>query len=247
MSQLPTVDLQGRVALVLGGGRGIGRASADVLAAAGAAVVVADSDPDDLARVEARLSVATVESDFSAPGSSAAAVAAAVERFGRLDILICAQTYQPGSDDSFDEYRRVQAVNLDSSFLCIQDAAGAMASGGAGGRIVILVRSRTSARGPGSAAYDASQAGLRELVRSAALEHAPSRITVNGVVCGWIRGEAGDDGETVKSPTGLVGEPEDAARAVLWFVDPDNSFVTGTAVFVDGGQAAMGPQTWAES
>lgn len=225
MSPLPTVDLQGRVALVLGGAGGVGAAIADSIGSAGAEVMVADSDPDELRRVEARLSVATIECDFAAMDPSATPVAAAIDRFSRLDVLVCAQGRpahpQALLDVSFEDYRRGRASDLDSTFLCVQAAARAMASCQEGGRIVVVVGTGALASQGGTAAYDAAQAGQRGLVRAAAIELAPQRVTVNAIVFG--------EG----------GEPADAARAALWLIDPDNSFVTGSAVVVDGGQTAM--------
>jgi NAD(P)-dependent dehydrogenase (short-subunit alcohol dehydrogenase family) len=243
---LPGVDLQGKAALVLGGGRGVGGASADALASAGAEVMVVDSDADDLARVAARLSVKTLKRDFSAPENAAETVSVAQERLGGLDVLVCAQARLPGpvafAELSLDEFRRIQAANLTYSFAAVQAAAKAMAAAGGGGRIVIVIRPDADAAGGASVAFELAQAGLRDLVRSAAIELAQQRTTVNGVASCWMHAEAGgiDPAPELRpSPIGVAGEPEDAARAVLWFADPDNAFVTGTVISVDGGQAAM--------
>jgi NAD(P)-dependent dehydrogenase (short-subunit alcohol dehydrogenase family) len=232
MSPLPTVDLQGRVALVLGGADGVGAAIADSLGSAGAEVMVADSDPDELRRVEARLSVATIECDFAAMDPAATPVAATIDRLGRLDVLVCAQGRAPRPqallDVSFEDYRRERASALDSTFLCVQAAGRAMASGQEGGRMVVVVGTGALASPGGTAAHDAAQAGLRGLVRAVAVELASQRVTVNAIVHGG------------------GGEPEDVARAALWLIDPDNSFVTGSAVVVDGGQTAMLSAPWGE-
>ena len=103
-----------------------------------------------------------------------------------------------------------------------------MASGQEGGRIVVVVGTGALASHGGTAAHDAAQAGLGGLVRAAAVDLASERVTVNAIVHGG------------------GGEPEDVARAALWLIDPDNSFVTGSAVVVDGGQTAMLPASGAE-
>lgn len=254
-STLPAVDLDGRVALVAGGGRGIGRAVADGLCSAGAEVMVADRGPGDLERTAARLPVATFECDFADAVQVVELFAAVRERLGRLDVLVCAQGLHPGSrellDIPFDEYRQTQANNLDATFLCVQQAARAMAAGQAGGRIVVVTAMNALASRRGAADYDASQAGLHGLVKAAAIELAPERITVNAIVPGWVRTEVSEEelesiGDTSPNPSGIVGEPEDVARAALWLIDPDNAYVTGSAVVVDGGQTAMLSLPWRE-
>lgn len=236
---LPGVDLAGRVALVAGGARGLGAAIAEELGTAGAEVMVADGDREELERVELRSAFATVECDFASPVGVVEAFAALKERFGRLDVLVCAQRRRPQGrpllELSFDDYRRTVAAELDASFLCVQQAARLMAEDGRGGRIV-LVGGAGAAPRP-RADHAIAQAGLRGLVEAAAAELAGERITVNGVVPGAIRGDLLDEeleaaAEQAGNPGGMLGEPADVARAVLWLVDPDNSYVNGTLVTV---------------
>lgn len=231
MPGLPGVDLQGRVALVAGGARGLGAEIAEWLGSAGAEVMVADDDRDELERVEMRSAFATFQCDFASPVGVVEAFAALKERFGRLDVLVCAQRRRLPArallELSFDEYRRTLATDLDASFLCVQQAARLMSEGGAGGRIV-LIGTREVPGGSRGADHRVAQAGLRGLVEAAAAELAPLRITVNGVLPGAIRGDLPDE----ELAGGMIGEPGDVARAVLWLVDPDNSYVNGTLVTV---------------
>lgn len=240
MPGLPGIDLEGRVALVAGGAHGVGATIAEWLGAAGAEVMVADGDRDELERVEIRNAFATFECDFASPIGVVEAFAALKERFGRLDVLVCVQRRRlpsrPLLELSFDEYRRTLAKDLDASFLCVQQAARLMAEGGHGGRIVLAGTADvpTESRGVD---HRVGQAGLRGLVQAAATELAPQRITVNGVLVGAVRTDL-PDGEleafagSPLNPGGMVGEPDDVARAVLWLVDPDNAYVSGSLVAV---------------
>ena len=234
MSQLPALDLVGRTALVTGGATGIGRAIADGLASAGAEVMVADASAAALERISARLAVTTFACDLAEPEPAAGAAAAAREHFGRLDILVCA-----GSERGDD---------LEATFACVAEAGRGMVAAGAGGRIVLVAAPTAGVRGhppvggtPASVAAGSER--LPALMRAAAIELAPERITVNAVLPGWVRTEASEADldaleATALNPSGMVGEPEDVARAALWLVDPENSYVTGAAIAVDGGAAA---------
>ena len=250
MPGLPAVDLQGRVGLVAGGAHGIGAAIAESLGSAGAEVMVADADREDLERMEARSSFATFECDFANPVRVVELFGAVKERFGRLDVLVCAQRRRPPArpllEISFDEYRRTLATNLDASFLCVQQAARQMVDAGAGGRIVLVSSTNAVAARRGEADHEVSQAALRGLVKAAAVELAGARITVNAIVPGAVRTDAPDaELESIAAsplnPSGMVGEPADVARAALWLVDPDNAYVTGSLVVVDGGQTSVLP------
>jgi len=240
MGGLPGVDLEGRVALVTGGAHGLGAAIAEWLGSAGAEVMLADGDRDALERMRVRSAFATFECDFASPAGIVEAFTALKERFGRLDVLVCAQRRRPPAgpllEISFDDYRRTMAAELDASFLCVQQAGRLMRAGGAGGRIVLVA----TANAPGvrrGAGREVAEAGLRGLVTAAAAELAPERITVNAILPGAIRSElSADELEAIAaSPLAagrMLGEPDDVARAALWLLDPDNSYVTGTLVTV---------------
>jgi NAD(P)-dependent dehydrogenase (short-subunit alcohol dehydrogenase family) len=227
MSSL-TAELNGRAALVLGGSDGIGYAVADELGVAGAEVTVADGDEAALERVELRLGVRTHRCDFSVPAEAAVeAVEAARVAQGRLDLLVCAQARRP-------------STHLGATMATIAAAAAAMTGdGGEGGRIVVVTAANAAGGGEG---FEAEQLELRRRVRAAAVELAPRRVAVNAVVPGWVRTpdfEADPPAsETGLNPVGVVAEPADVSRAVLWLLDPANVLVAGAELAVDGGQGA---------
>ncbi|MBS1887446.1 MAG: SDR family oxidoreductase [Actinobacteria bacterium] len=249
MTQLPPIDLSGRVALVLGADE-VGEAIAGGLGSGGAEVAVAATGTERLARLEARLGVTTFACDFADPVQIGELFASVRERFGRLDVLVCAQSRRPEPrsllEVGFQDYRATVAHDLDATFLCVQKAAQIMVAGGAGGRIVVVAPLHALAAHRGDAAADIAQAGLRGLIKAAAVDLGPRRITVNGILLGPLRTDLPDErldaaGETALNPAGLVGEPADAARATLWLADPENAFVTGSLVAVDGAQTALLP------
>jgi 3-oxoacyl-[acyl-carrier protein] reductase len=244
MAQLRPVDLEGSVALVTGGTGAVGAAVADLLGSAGAEVAIAGEPGAELERMEIRLGLATFECGFSDPTELAAVFGAVGERFGRLDLLVCAHGSQPPPrpllEIPFEDYRRTLAVNLDSTFLAIQQAGRAMIAGSRGGRIVIVGSTDGAA---GGADYEASQAALRGLIGGASADLAEHDVTVNAILHGPLRPEADDDeyvdpAERPRDAGGPLGEPADVARAALWLVDPDNSYVTGSVVTVDGGRSS---------
>jgi 3-oxoacyl-[acyl-carrier protein] reductase len=211
---LPGVDLGGRVALVVGGARGVGAAIAELLGAAGAEVAVADDDAAALARIEARSAYETFECQFEDPAAVAEMLAGVRERLGRLDALAWARP--AGS-----------AAELEAASHCVAEAARLMTAGG-GGRIVLVGSTGDS--------------DLPNLVRTTAAELAPQRVAVNAVLAGAIRGELPDAElaeRVAANPSGMAGEPEDVARAALWLLDPENAFVTGATVVVDGGESSL--------
>ncbi|HEX4751880.1 MAG TPA: SDR family oxidoreductase [Solirubrobacterales bacterium] len=244
MAQLRPVDLEGSVALVTGGTGQVGAAVADLLGSAGAEVAVADEPGPELQRMEIRLGLAAFECGFSDPTELVTVFGAVEERFGRLDLLVCSHGSPPPSrpllEIPFEEYRRTLAVNLDSTFLAVQQAGRAMIAGGRGGRIVIVGSTDGAA---GGADFEASQAALPGLVRGASEGLAEHDVTVNAILHGPLRPEPADDeyvdpAERPRDAGGPLGEAADVARAALWLIDPDNSYVTGSVVTVDGGRSS---------
>jgi NAD(P)-dependent dehydrogenase (short-subunit alcohol dehydrogenase family) len=256
LSSVGAVDLVGRVALVTGGGRGMGRAIAAAFRQAGASVVVAARTATELAAVEAELpGVVGVRCDVAAPVEIDALFSAVDHRFGRLDALVCSHGVYTGVRSLLDiplaEYEHTMAVNATGVFLCAQRAARLMIDGGDGGAIVAISSMNGLASQEGAADYDVSKTAVHGIVRSFAVELAPSGVTVNAIAPGWIRTAMSEhelrelEGMTL-NPCRAVGEPDDIARAALWLIDPANRFVTGTVVTVDGGQTAMLPLPWRE-
>jgi 3-oxoacyl-[acyl-carrier protein] reductase len=244
-------SLAGRVAIVTGGARGIGRGIATVLAAEGANVVVADVN-DTAAKQTA--------ADLSASGSQAVAISAdvtkkqdaedmaalALERWGRIDILAANAgifPHIPLTEIGIADFDRIMAINVRGALLAIQACLPAMTAQGYG-RIVLTSSITGSVVGqPGYAHYGATKAAMLGLMRSAALEVATAGITVNAVLPGNIAtpGFADLGPEHVARmlaaiPLNRFGEPEDVGWAVRFLASPEAGYITGQTLVIDGGQ-----------
>jgi len=239
-------DLDGRVALVTGGSRGIGRAIAVALAKAGAAVAVNYRERAEAAAsvVEAILKSGGRAAAFAADISDARAVqnmSIEVEgQLGPIDILVnnAGRAAARGLDDiSEEDFDRALAVNLKSAFLCTQAVLPAMRARG-WGRIVNIssIGARIGA-GSVSVAYGAAKAGLEGLTRAYAVRLAKEGVTVNAVAPGLIDTEMGAPliaaGVAARIPVGRVGTGEEIAEAVLLLVR--DAFITGQTIAVNGG------------
>jgi NAD(P)-dependent dehydrogenase (short-subunit alcohol dehydrogenase family) len=245
--------LQGKVAIVTGASSGIGRATALLFAAQGAKVIVA-------ARRAAEL--ATLVAEIEASGGQAVALAGdvvsedfnrrlvqeAVSRFGRLDIAFnnAGTIGESGPTGGISEagWNQVIATNLTSAFLAAKYQLPQMAQNGGGSAIFTSSMVGNSFAFPGVAAYAASKAGVVGLVKSLAAEFGPQGVRVNAVLPGAIKTEkyyemSGTD-EAQQFMDGLhalkrSGDSAELARAVLYLASDDASFVTGSAMLVDGG------------
>ncbi len=244
--------LGGQVAIVTGGGRGIGRAIAERLHADGATVVIADRDavtgPATAAAIDGRF----IEADCSRRTDMAIVVGRTLAELGRLDIFIANAGIGPTMSllETPDElWDRVLDINLRGAFIGIQLAARAMADRG-GGRICVTASTNAFWMETDLAAYNASKAGLLALARTAAMELAPRGITVNAVGPGLIatdltRGLTEDpDASRIylrQIPLGRFGTPADVAAAVAFLVSADAAWITGHLLVVDGGQTLGTP------
>ena len=250
-------SLQGKVALVTGAGTGIGSATAKLLAQRGAAVLVTDFDDEAGQATAAAISDAGGEAvyqhaDMSRPDDIAAMVAAAVDRWGRLDcavnnagiagILGAALADYP--DDVFD---KVISVNLKGVFLCMKHEITQMLTQDAGGAIV-NVASAAGLIGLPNAAYTASKHGVVGMTKSAAIAYSKDKIRVNAICPGYIDtpaiAPALNAGEEVANaligmhPIGRLGESDEIAEAIAWLCSDAASFMAGHAMAVDGGLVA---------
>jgi NAD(P)-dependent dehydrogenase (short-subunit alcohol dehydrogenase family) len=245
--------MDGRVAVVTGGAGGIGSATAARLARDGAAVVVVDVDGAGAARVAKDLGDAAiaVEADVSREADVERYLAAAVERFGRVD-LHHLNAGIPGSPAPFeeltaDDFDRVVAVNLRGPFLGLRAAFRQYAAQGTGGAVVVTA-SIASLRGSADLIpYHASKHGVLGLVRSAAVHGGPLGVRVNAVAPGIVptalfAGSApgpGGGSDMVQrastSPMRRAGTPEEVAGAVAFLLGDDAGYMTGEVVSVDGG------------
>lgn len=243
----PGDELAGKVALVTGAARNIGRAIARALAAGGACVMVNAKTSRAEAEKTAQMigaNAAVHIADVTRPEEVRALVEATVARFGRLDYLVnnAAVRYETAfAEMQFDEWRQVLAIVLDGAFLCSHAALPHLIA--AGGGAIVNIGGQTGHRGAsGRAHVIAAKAGLAGLTKALALDLAPHRINVNCVVPGTIEGQRGLPGaperpahRSAVPPIGRRGEPEEIAAMVRMLCGPDARYVTGQAIHVNGG------------
>ncbi|MEI7025823.1 SDR family NAD(P)-dependent oxidoreductase [Paenibacillus sp. y28] len=235
----------GKTVLITGGGKGIGLAVASAYAGRGAKVIIVDKDPALLMDALKALVIEGGEVhaevlDVSRPDQVEAFFQRLPEAYGRIDILINNAgfgIFKPLYELTVQEWDDVLHTNLRGTFLCAKEAARIMRMHG-GGAIVNLASTRAAMSEPSSEAYAASKGGIVALTHALALSLGPDRIRVNAISPGWI--ETGDYGslrpvDHEQHPAGRVGKPEDIARACFYLTDPDNDFVTGINLVVDGG------------
>jgi 3-oxoacyl-[acyl-carrier protein] reductase len=244
------VKFKDRVALVTGGGRGIGAATARLLAAEGARVAVSDLDEAPAREVASAIGGLGVACDVSDRGSVEAMVERTVAELGGLDILVtCAGIIRDNlifkmSDEDWDA---VIDTHLKGTFLCARAAQKQMVEQKYG-KMVFL--SSTSALGNrGQANYSAAKAGLQGMARTLAIELGPFNVNVNSVAPGFVetrmtRATAermGMDYETFKLgaasqiPLRRIGQPEDIASVIAFLCSAESSFVSGQTIYVRGG------------
>ncbi|BDM69670.1 oxidoreductase [Streptomyces nigrescens] len=240
-----SVDLTGKVALVTGAARGMGEAEARLFAALGAKVVLTDVREAEGRAVAASLGSAArfVRHDVTDEKSWEAAVAAAVDGFGRLDVLVNNAAIYTTSPIVAEDPARLEAllrVNLIGPFLGVRAVAAAMKAGGGGS--IVNISSQAGLQGIwGHGAYGAAKWGLRGLTRTAALELGADGIRVNSVHPGAIATAMTAHLGTTKhpgAPLGRVGEPEEVARLVAFLASDEASYLSGAELAVDGGASA---------
>jgi NAD(P)-dependent dehydrogenase (short-subunit alcohol dehydrogenase family) len=252
---MPARPLEDRVAIVTGAARGIGLATAATLLNRGARVVLADIDGEVAAAAAGQLDAtgeraAWAGADVADQASVAALVDGAVDRFGRLDIMVAhagISDFRPIADNDYGVWSRILRVNLDGVLHCILEAARAMPTGGA-----IVATGSTNAfwvEG-GAAAYNASKGGVVALVKTAALELGPRGIRVNvihpGIVDTRISEFVVHNPEhaapiLARIPLGRFAQPEDIANVIAFLVSDDAAYVNGAELTADGGMTAGVP------
>src|SRR5579859_2711248 len=249
-------DMTGRVAVVTGAGspEGIGFAAARMLAELGAAVMISATT----ARIHDRASelrdagfdAAGFAADLTDSGAASGLASAALERWGRLDIVVnnagmisaAVPVFESGSVESMDlaTWQAALARNLTTAFLVTQAALPGMANRG-WGRIIMVA----SVTGPVMAiradvGCASAKAGMVGLTRAVAVDAARHGITVNAVAPGWIATGSQtpeEHGEGLATPAGRSGQPGEVAAAVAWLASPGASYITGQCLIIDGGNS----------
>jgi 3-oxoacyl-[acyl-carrier protein] reductase len=245
--------LNGKVGLITGAGSGIGRAAAELFATEGAQVVVVDVNAgparDTAATIEAAGGQAlAVPTDVADPAAVEAMASAAVERFGRVDVLVnnagILDDYLPAAETPDEVWERVMGVNLKAQFLTCRALIPQMLENG-GGAIVNVASTAGLNGGNGGAAYTTSKHGVIGFTRQLCFDYARRGLRCNVICPGAV--ETGmtheifssGDAEVMKAvesaPIGRWAQPEELAAAVLFLASDDASFVNGAVYVVDGG------------
>ncbi|HHY48835.1 MAG TPA: SDR family oxidoreductase [Alphaproteobacteria bacterium] len=239
--------LEGKVALIVGSARGIGRGIAERFAEEGARLVLADTEAAAGEATANRLAAAFIRTDISQLSDAEAAVGLALERYGRLDILVQNAGIYPWQlleQTSPEDWDRVMAVNLRGCFVAARAALVPMKAQRYGRMLFTSSITGPHVTSPGHGHYSATKAGINGLIRAAALEFAGYGITVNGVEPGNILTEAVQQHRSaafLKSmedaiPLGRLGSERDVANAFLFLASDEAAYITGTTIVVDGGQ-----------
>jgi NAD(P)-dependent dehydrogenase (short-subunit alcohol dehydrogenase family) len=246
---------EGKVALITGGGSGLGRASGVRIASEGGSVAIADIDREG-GRESCRLieeaggKVLFVEADVTRAADNERMVAETVKEFGRLDVLFTSAGVGAGGTvvETTEEYwDRVLNLDLKGVFLASKYAIAAMRESGGGA--IVHVSSIGGERGGWGASFCAAKGGVINLTRSMAVAHARENIRVNCICPGYIatpiiQGIL-DDPEKLaavseRHPMGRIGTAEEVAAAVAFLASDEASFITGAILAVDGGYLAAG-------
>jgi len=253
------VRLTGKVALITGGGTGIGAATARLFSAEGAQVVVTGRRPAPVDAVAAEMGGVAVPGDTGDPAHAAETVAAAVSRYGGVDILVACAGVAPGGtvgEMVVEQWRYTLDTNLNGPMLMSRAALPVMLERG-GGSIVLVSSTAGLAAAPASAAYDVSKAGVIALARALAVDYGTRGIRANALVPGWVKTPMADrsmdalgagehitrkqayDRATAEVPLRRAGTPEEMAACCLFLASDEARYVTGTTLVADGGGLAV--------
>ena len=250
------MKLAGKVAIITGGGRGIGQAGALEFAREGASVVISDiaehdEVKDTLVQIEALGGKGIfVQADVGDEDQVIFLVDHTVETFGQVDILVnCAgiNLRHPAVDYPEADWRRTLEMNLTVPFLLSQAAGRAMIESGRGGSIINVGSLACMASRPSIPSYTAAKGGLAQLTKALAVEWAKHNIRVNAIAPGYIHTEMTrplyEDEEfsrfaVSRTPAGRWGEPEDLVGPTVMLASEAGGFVTGQVIYVDGGFTA---------
>jgi meso-butanediol dehydrogenase/(S,S)-butanediol dehydrogenase/diacetyl reductase len=251
--------LENKVALITGAGSGIGAATARLFAAEGAKVVVTGRRPEPLAVVAAEVDGLAVAGDTGDPAHVKEAIAAAVSRYGAIDILVASAGVAPGgavADMDDEDWQTTLNTNLNGPMMMSRAVLPGMLGRG-GGSIVFVSSTAGLAAAPASAAYDVSKAGLIALARALAVDYGSRGVRANALVPGWVKTPMGDrsmdalgaernisrqdayDRATSDVPLRRAGTPEEMAACCLFLASDESRYVCGTTLVADGGGLAV--------
>ena len=251
---LPPGTLQDRVAIITGGGTGLGKAMALEFTRLGARVVLASRKPENLEKAAAEIAerggeALTVPTDVRDPEQVDRMVQAALDRFGRIDILVnnaAGNFVCPAEELSVNGWNAVVNIVLHGTFYCTRAVARHWIAQGQGGNILNIIATYAWTGGPGTVHSAAAKAGVLAMTRTLAVEWAPKGIRVNCIAPGPVDGtgaapqlwptEEARQAVLSSIPLGRMGRPEEIAHAAAYLVSDYAAFITGEVLTIDGGQ-----------
>lgn len=256
-----TMGLQGKTALITGGGSGIGAGIAQLFGSLGASLVVADVERDTAEETSCELRrlgypVRVVEVDVREAAQVEAMVEEAVESFGGVDVLVNSAgvgTLSSIVDMIEEEWDWVLGVNLKGTFLCIRSVARWWLKTGTRGKIINLSSINERVPLAGEAHYCASKGGVMMLTRAAAVELAPYGIHVNAIAPAMIQTPMTEELSVIPElhaahlkqvPFGRMGQPDDVARVAAFLASPWSDWITGASLPADGGMHLVGEESY---
>jgi NAD(P)-dependent dehydrogenase (short-subunit alcohol dehydrogenase family) len=247
-------SLEGKVAVITGGGQGIGLGISLALLAAGASLLVAQRSPLPT-ELDSQEKLRWIEADLSDPDSFPAIAQAAMETFGKVDVLVnnAGFMFERTVDEmQLEEWNRMLAVNLTAPVFLSKQLLPLLRA--AGGSIINIGSIEGLAANPEHAAYCASKGGVHALTRAMAVDLGKDDIRVNAIAPGWIRSNLSDDYINAQPdseqawedlykmhPVGRIGEPDDVGQLAVFLASDASTFVTGQVIVIDGGRTSKLP------
>jgi meso-butanediol dehydrogenase/(S,S)-butanediol dehydrogenase/diacetyl reductase len=248
-------SLAGKVAVITGGGQGIGLGISQAMLAAGATILVAQRSPLS-SELSSQDRVHWIEADLSRPDSYAAIADTVKQEFGKIDVLInnAGFMFEKTLDQmQLEEWNLMLAVNLTAPVFLSKHLLPLLRAAGCGS-IINIGSIEGLAANPEHSAYCASKGGVHALTRAMAVDLGEDDIRVNAIAPGWIRSALSDDYINVQQnpgaawkglykmhPVGRIGEPEDVGKLAVYLASDDSTFLTGQVIVIDGGRTSKLP------